>query len=653
MRLVVALALLAGVAHAGDPPPSTADVKQIAVVSGRSCALHADGKVSCWGDNERELLGPGKEPRPAPIGVPAFSDVVQLEGMFFGTCALRADHTVACLGMTAASKATLEVQPLTDVIALRHTCALHGSGAASCFDGKRWTKIAGVSDAIDVDSSDGRTGCVVHRDHTVSCFAEGNSPASIGAGADGTRQPIAGVRDAVEVAAGMFFACARLKSNAVTCWGSNGVGELGRGRVDDMAKTDFTPAAAVPGLRDAVQLIAGPASMCARRATGALACWGAVGWEDRAVTRPTTVLDHVIAYATGDQHCAVVRGRDVRCWGSNRQGEVGDGTGGIAAIARLVPKLTDAIQLDSSNLASCALRKTGDLRCWGYQAGPKFGGRKLQHVTSSWGTIIGLARDGATWVSGETKARPTPHATTLSGACSIVNPGANGGEVWCSANVKGAQHNPVVTRIGTFTDAVELAGNESVCIRRRAGQILCVTGAFVGNDEKIAASITDPIALAAADHTRCVVRSDHSVWCWGQDDSVLFGGHQRLHPVDSAKPVPPTKMPFTNAVSVAIGGPMDSDRGEIVCSIKVDGTVWCMGSSHDGRLGTVGGPDVITTPVQIRGVADATQLSLGWVSGCALQRNGTVACWGSNEDGELGTPPSKDVLKPVAVKWSP
>ena len=649
--IVACVVISAGTAHAGDPAPSTAAVTGLAVVSGRTCALHADGDVSCWGDNERGLLGPGTDPRPAPVGMPVFHDVVQLEGVVFGTCALRKDKTVACLGMTARSKAGLEVQPLADVVALRGTCALHRSGEVSCFSGKRWDRVAGVTDAIQASGSAG-TGCAVHRDHTVSCWAKGSQfPTAIGAAPDGSVDPIDGVRDAVEVSAGMFFACARLRSGAVSCWGMNGSGELGRGTIDPAAPLQFTPPALVPGLRDAVELVAGAAMTCARRASGKLACWGGIAWTDEPWPRPTEMpgLDHVRAFATGDQSCAVLRDRDVRCWGSNRSGELGDGTGGIAVVAREVPGLRDAVQLDSSNLASCALRKTGELKCWGLDANPKFGARRFQHVTSFWGHIVALDRAGATWVDGERTARPTPKASMLSGPCSVVN----GGEVWCSANQKGpAARNPVTKRIGDFSDAVEIAGNEAVCIRRRGGVITCVLGGFRGEDDTTASSITDAIALAASDHARCAVRADHSVWCWGDSDSILLGRDPKnLDVVSPRKSVAPARVPITDAVAVAIGGDMDPERGEAACAIKRDGTVWCWGASHDGRLGTNGGPEVVRTPVQIRGVTDATQLSLGWVSGCAVQRAGTVVCWGSNESGELGTQASNRVARPVAVRW--
>ena len=645
MKLRLAIGMVAawvGSADAADPPPSTAAVTQVAIVYGRTCALHADGNVSCWGDNTRELFGVGTDPRTTPIGVSAFHDVVQLEGVYFGTCARLKDRTVTCLGMSTSSTAKLEVQPLTDVVALGGTCALHGNGEVSCFDGETWTRVAGIADASFVSGAD-NTGCVVRKDHTVTCWADPRNfkPTAVGAADDGSPKSITGVTDAVEVRAGMFFACARLRTGTVSCWGSNNDGQLGRGSVADAT---FAPAL-VPGLHDAVELGATAGAMCARRASGQLACWGSVPWDEaHHPSRPTEIkgLAHVTELAMGEQTCAVTRGRDVRCWGANGMGELGDGTGGVAVVARAIPGLRDAIQIDTSNLSTCALRRTGEIVCWGGDDKVAFGARKFQHVTTYWGHVIGLDREGATWVSGERTPRPVPKATAQAGPCLI----ANGGEMWCSANTKGpSSHNPMKVRVGDFTDAVELAGHESVCARHRTGEISCFHGWFETDNNLKIAGITDAITLAVDDDARCAVRADHSVWCWGE--GVFLG----QAPVSSGKPLPPARVNVRDVAAIAMGGASDPTHGEAACVIKLDGTVWCWGSNNDGRLGKLDRELVSKDPVAIRGATDATQIAVGWEHGCALQRAGTVVCWGSNEDGQLGTPSPKTVEHPVAVRW--
>jgi len=75
--------------------------------------------------------------------------------------------------------------------------------------------------------------------------------------------------DAVELATGYAHTCARRASGAVACWGNNYGGQLGDGTT-----TDRSTPAAVSGLTDAVELATGGFHTCARRASGAVACWG-------------------------------------------------------------------------------------------------------------------------------------------------------------------------------------------------------------------------------------------------------------------------------------------------------------------------------------------------------------------------------------------
>ncbi|MFW5740407.1 MAG: hypothetical protein ACOC1F_08570, partial [Myxococcota bacterium] len=54
-----------------------------------------------------------------------------------------------------------------------------------------------------------------------------------------------------------------------------------------------------------------------------------------------------------------------------------------------------------------------------------------------------------------------------------------------------------------------------------------------------------------------------------------------------------------------------------------------------GQLG-MATPDDSATPVRQRGVSAAKGLAAGEVHVCALLQDGRVACWGSNERGQLG-----------------
>jgi alpha-tubulin suppressor-like RCC1 family protein len=86
------------------------------------------------------------------------------------------------------------------------------------------------------------------------------------------------------------------------------------------------------------------------------------------------------------------------------------------------------------------------------------------------------------------------------------------------------------------------------------------------------------------------------------------------------------------------------------CAVRADGSVWCWGYNVDGALGNGTFNNVSTMPVRVTGISDATAVAMGQGHSCALRRGGMVACWGFNEDGELGTPaPWPRSPQPVTV----
>jgi alpha-tubulin suppressor-like RCC1 family protein len=76
----------------------------------------------------------------------------------------------------------------------------------------------------------------------------------------------------------------------------------------------------------------------------------------------------------------------------------------------------------------------------------------------------------------------------------------------------------------------------------------------------------------------------------------------------------------------------------------MNGTVACWGDDQYGELGTgsTSGADTCasgacsTTPVTVSGISAAIAISVGNTVACALLQGGTVQCWGLNVYGELG-----------------
>jgi alpha-tubulin suppressor-like RCC1 family protein len=73
------------------------------------------------------------------------------------------------------------------------------------------------------------------------------------------------------------------------------------------------------------------------------------------------------------------------------------------------------------------------------------------------------------------------------------------------------------------------------------------------------------------------------------------------------------------------------------CARRVDGSVWCWGSTLYGQTGSSAnlGP-VQARPAQVAGVTDAKLLAAGFNHVCALLGDGSIDCWGWNASGQLG-----------------
>ncbi|HTQ03507.1 MAG TPA: hypothetical protein VMI54_06605 [Polyangiaceae bacterium] len=79
---------------------------------------------------------------------------------------------------------------------------------------------------------------------------------------------------------------------------------------------------------------------------------------------------------------------------------------------------------------------------------------------------------------------------------------------------------------------------------------------------------------------------------------------------------------------------------DMVCAVATDGSVWCWGNNDDGELGDGTRTDSLDVPVRVVGIDDAVAVTAGgtWNAGgmgaalfsfgCALLGDGTVRCWG-------------------------
>jgi alpha-tubulin suppressor-like RCC1 family protein len=145
------------------------------------------------------------------------------------------------------------------------------------------------------------------------------------------------------IEAGGHHTCILSETGGVQCWGDNSQGQLGNGRL-----ANSTAPVNVDGLMNGVTLIAAGvgsvreleafvgAHTCALTTSGGVKCWGdndegQLG-EGKTVDRDTPadvvgLKSGVKGIAAGAHHsCALTIAGNVKCWGDNSQGQLGNGT---------------------------------------------------------------------------------------------------------------------------------------------------------------------------------------------------------------------------------------------------------------------------------------------------------------------------------------
>ncbi len=173
-----------------------------------------------------------------------------------------------------------------------------------------------------------------------------------------------------------YGGCALIRNGglatALRCWGDNTWGELGDGTT-----TNRTTSVKVQGLPNNIQFVAsGGTHNCALVHNGGARCWGSndngqLG-DGTTTNRSTPVAVKSLPVklaqiAAADDHtCALLVDGTVKCWGLNNKGQLGDGTTSNSSTPVAVAGLTGVAQIALGDAYTCALLNSGNVECWGF-----------------------------------------------------------------------------------------------------------------------------------------------------------------------------------------------------------------------------------------------------------------------------------------------
>ena len=287
----------------------------------------------------------------------------------------------------------------------------------------------------------------------------------------------------------------------------------------------------------------------------------------------------VPAIMASDSHtCALTSSGSVHCWGWGDSGRLGYGNQiDRSRPGEPIPGLSGVIQIAPGQLHSCALVAGGSVHCWGDGTNGKLGYGNNSVRLSPGEAIPGL-RDVTQLESGAYHV------------CALVS----GGRVHCWG----------------WGDAGRLGyGNDSD--RNTPAEII----PGLSNVEQIAAGTS---------HT-CVLVSNGSVFCWGAGGRGRLGYGDEASRSESLEPVPG----LANVTQISAG------NGH-TCALISNGNVHCWGDGGSGELGYRNRSNRLSPGEVVPGLSGVRQISAGGSHTCALIEGGSVDCWGTGSQGQLG-----------------
>ncbi len=138
--------------------------------------------------------------------------------------------------------------------------------------------------------------------------------------------------------------------------------------------------------------------------------------------------------------------------------------------------------------------------------------------------------------------------------------------------------------------------------------------------------LTGTIASVAAGQLHSLaLRSDGTILAWGQNGAGVLGNGDQ----SSDRAIGPVVVQNLSGVTAIAAGYSHS------AALKSDGTVWCWGWNQNGQIGD-GTWDHKLTPAKVSGLSNVTAIAAGGTFTLALKSDGTVWAWGENIYGQLG-----------------
>lgn len=388
----------------------------------------------------------------------------------------------------------------------------------------------------------------------------------------------AGMITESRLALGYKHSCFILSDKTVSCWGSNQYGQLGHGKKtqaeveDEILNSDKFPTE-----EEKEELI-----------------------KNLYSSKPTIVRDSnkiaitgAIKISASENHtCALLEGGNVKCWGWNSYGQLGNAelnTQNKQASSTAVDvneadlQGIKAISISVGNQYSCALLEAGDIECWGK--------RPNGFSTSNLSAI--------------TDKEPIQLAAASAHACVVTEDN----QVQCWGD----------------SDNGKLGHTE--------------------NTEQVVTGIDNALLVSSKGNHSCALLDNGRVRCWGSNLRGQVGNG------DGGSVTSTVNIPTKNVINLSQVISLSSGDNHN-CAVTQLGQVKCWGNNDNGQLGftsTGSYKQQFSPRVAASGISTAIEVSVSQNHSCARLNNDDIYCWGQNDLGQLGRPIKESNSEPVKV----
>jgi alpha-tubulin suppressor-like RCC1 family protein len=344
--------------------------KNLATGYSHNCAIQKNQTISCWGSNQYGQLGSDQ------YGVYDYSSPLYDVDLPQGTVPI---------SVTAGWEFTCAILSGTSTDAYCWGRGQNGRlGNGDDSDSSIPADKVGIpGDAYPVDISSGyEHSCLVSQDGDVYCWGS-NSHGQLGNGTSGGYSSTAGIVngpnvDYTSVAVGEHHSCALTTEDDLYCWGHNGQGQLGDGTWSSSA-TPVLVSGSITWKSVVPNGMAGHS--CAISSSDELYCWGSNGEGQlgdgsyspantpQLVQLQSSATSKVVDASVGSfgTSCAFLEDSSTYCWGINARGNLGDGTWqhSTTPVSVSLPEGSEVLEISSGREHSCVLLESDQIMCWG------------------------------------------------------------------------------------------------------------------------------------------------------------------------------------------------------------------------------------------------------------------------------------------------